>query len=246
MALSLENLNERLMALENKPVSLPYPLSYTDQKSVEKTTDIYMPDKVFEMMWKKLFHWITFFESLDGYTITNVGSSSSAVDGTQILMTTGAIANDSTTVLKSPSFQGLITFSQDSNMRSNFTVNHESNYEHYIVLGSLTGGQGGYGFKISDGSIYGYTNDGSSTSSILLQAISTSTIYSIEARYRVNSNVIFYIDNVEVGILSTTLPSPVATPNITLMTLKAKTTDANAKNIQISFFEYLQRRNVLL
>jgi len=186
---------------------------------------------------------LTLFESVDGFVQTIVGTGTVTIDGNDVVLATSATTNDSVNLAKEPSWLGLATFSQRSFMRSAVVVNSITNQEIYIKVGRND--TQGYGFKIINANLYGTTHDGTTESTVLLQTISAATAYQLEARYLPSDKVVFFVDTVEKGVLTVNLPSPVITANDKLMTLMVKTTTTAARTIQVSYFEYLQKRNIL-
>lgn len=227
-----------------------YPPSVDFKQSTEQVLDESLADKLFDAFWKKTFHYQTFFESLDGFNITGTTS----LDDTQLTLTTGAVSGNSSQVAKQPLNQGLITFSQKSRMRSAFSVNQITNQTIYLTVGNVVTGSQGYGFKIVNGTIYGVTHNGSSESTVQIQSISANEVYSIEARYNPSDKVIFFISDPttspdtpirEVGSLSTNLPSSTEVANANLFNFRITTNEGAAKTMNVTFFEYLQKRDVL-
>lgn len=195
-------------------------------------------DLVFDTVWKKMFHYITFFEGLQGFNV--LGNIS--VDGSQLLFVAGGKDSPVAEITKTPSWQGLVTFSQRERFRTAFTMTTTNNTEAYISVGRHDSQS--YGFKIVNTNIYGYVNDGKRETLVFLQKISSET-YGIEARYKPNEIVVFYVNSLEKGEIVKGLPSALAVPNYTLMDISFRTTDTFQKSFQVSFFEYLQTRNVL-
>ena len=234
-----------IVCMANNRGQLEYPLDETSKQILrEELRDRILPDLMFDAFWKKLFHFMTFFESLDGFdTTTSGGGGSRTLNGNLLYLATAATSASRIDVSKHPTIQGLVTFSQISNFRSYFLVGSIAAQEIYIQVGSY-GGQG-YGFKVVNGSLYGFTNDGTTESTKLLQTISASTNYAIEARYYPTKKVVFLVDTVEKGLLATNLPSPTAVANVNLSDISIKTTENVAKTLELSFFEYLQFRNIL-
>lgn len=193
---------------------------------------------IFEDIWKKTFHYTTFFESLDGFhTSGNV-----SVDGNQLILATGEKENSVAEVTKTPTWQGLVTFSQRGRFRTAFTMTNTNNVEGYLSVGGHEGQS--YGFKIMNSNLYGFSNDGKKETIVFLQTIAND-IYNVEVRYRPREMVVFYVNSTEKGELAAGFPSAAKIPNYQLMDIYLKTTDSAQKSLQVSFFEYLQVRNVL-
>lgn len=200
-------------------------------------------DQLFDYEWKKVFHYTSLFESLDGFTVATKGEKSQAsVDGSQLLLQTEGKIGSYASIAKQPLWQGVITFSQKSNFRTTFVLTNPSNAEFYAGIGSYM--DQGYGFKIAGGNLYGYTNDGVREKTVLLQS-AKGDIYTLEARYEPTKRVTFLVNSTEKGVLTENLPSSGEIPNRDFMFMRLLTTDDASKVIQSSYFEYLQARNVL-
>ena len=217
-------------ATSNPSVSTTQPVTVSSSQSLENS--------IFEDIWKKTFHYTTFFESLSGFHV--LGNAS--IDGNQLILGTSEKENSFAEITKTPEWQGLATFSQRGRFRTAFTMTNANNAVAYISVGGHEGQS--YGFKIAGNNLYGFSNDGKKESVVLLQPI-TNDLFNIEARYKPNEILVFYVNSVEKGELSSGFPSAEKTPNYQLMDISLKTTDSIQKSLQVSFFEYLQARNVL-
>lgn len=218
-----------------------YPPSVDFKQAVEATINDILADKIFDTIWKKTFHWITVFESLDGFNF-NAGATQST-NGSYVQLATSAVLNNEVEINKQPSWQGLITFSQRSYFRSNIYFNNTTNQTIYLTVGNKDT-TNYYGFKIIDANLYGVSYDGTTEKTILLTTI-TATNYNLEARYLPSNKIVFLVESLEIGVITTNLPLPVTTSNVQLMDIRIKTTATAIKTIQVSFFEYLQVRNIL-
>ena len=217
-----------------------YPPSEDFKSAVKSVIDDILIDKIFDTIWKKTFHYITFFESFDGFS---VGDAAIAHD--HLTLTTQATTNDTATVVKQPDLQGRLTFSQSSRFASGFQADQITNQTVYLTIGGVVSGNEGYGFKIINGNLYGVTHDGTTENTILLQTISASTGYNIEARYIPSDKVIFLVNSIEKGVISSNLPIPDLTASVNLVNIRITANADAAKVLKISFWEYFQKRNVL-
>lgn len=217
------------------------PINPETKSQVSQMLDELLPDKIFDLIWKKTFHWITFFESFDGFALS---ATAPTIGSANISLTTSGALNNEVEISKPPLFQGLITFSQRSAFRTTINLSVITNQTAYITVGNKDSTHY-YGFKISNATLYGVSYDGSTENAVTLATISASTAYTIEARYTPTDKVVFFVDTIEKGVSKVNLPSPVVTANAQLMDIRIKATQAEAKTLQVSFFEYLQRRNIL-
>lgn len=220
-------------------MQLTYPLDKITKTLIANEVREEMRNFTFDAIWRNTFHWFTFFESLDGFTVAGTTS----VNGNNVLITTGATSGNKAEVNKQPSWQGLFTFSRRSNFRSAFVLTSVESQTIYITVGNKDVA-GYYGFKIVNGNLYGVTSDGTNENAILLQTVVASTGYNIEARYQPHNKVVFLVNNTEKGSSVTKLPeADETTANLHIMDIEIVTNENVAKTIQMSFFEYLQHRN---
>jgi len=221
---------------------LSYPLDQESKKIVERTVDEFLEQKVFDLIWKKTFHWLEMFDSLDG---CHVVADASTIDYNGIAISTSNVNADTAYVQKTPSWQGLITFSQRSNLRSNFVISSVTNVTAYILVGNTYSGQSYYGFKIVNNVLKGVSFDGSTQKTVDLMTIEASTSYAIEARYSPAGKIIFLVNTVERGVITENLPSRIEVANVYPLNFSITTNTTAVKTLQFSFWEYLQSRNIL-
>lgn len=193
-------------------------------------------DVLFDNLWNRTFHYTTLFESLNGYSV----SGNSTIDSNQLILETDSKDGSSAEVTKTPMWQGVITFSQRSRFRTTIAISTTDHVLAYLGVGDRA--RQGYGFKIADGNLYGYSNNGTSEKTLLLQTL-PGGVYNLEARYRPNAVVVFYVDTVLKGQITSNLPSAAKVPNRQLLDIYLKTTNDTQKSLQTSYFEYLQMRN---
>jgi len=220
---------------------LNYPIDQQSKKIIEQAVDEFLENKVFDLIWKKTFHWITFFESLDGFDIS---ASSTSFTGSSLTLITSEVSENVAYAKKQPTQQGLITFSQKSHMRSAFQMSSVADVTAYILVGS-TGGGSYYGFKVVNNSLKGVSYDGTTEKTVDLQTIIAATIYGIEARYSPTDKIIFLVDAVEKGVINENLPSRAEVANILPLEFRIRTDTTAEKRLTFSFWEYLQSRNIL-
>ena len=218
---------------------LKKPLDKQSQNIIEQTVDKFLEDKIHKILWKRTFHYSTFFESLDGFGT----SGTVTVDKDDVLLTTGAVSGNVSNIKKQPAWQGLISFSLKSYFRTTVSLGSVANVTEYIIVGSLDGGSY-YGFKIVNATLYGVSYDGTTESTKELKTITASN-YNLEARLLPRNKIVFFVEAAEHGTLYDNLPLLSSTPNIKLFEFNVTTNEDVAKTMQLSYFEYLQARNVL-
>ena len=201
-------------------------------------------DLLIQRVWRQMFTWATFFESLDGFTNASSGGSIS-IDGTDITLNSSATSGKYARLVKQPSWQGVSTFYAKNMFRTAVTFNSNTNQEAYLVFGSLSNKY--YGFKVVNGTLYGVVNDGSTETTVELQSISASTVYNLEAVYYPKDKVVFYVNAGGInwdpkGIITSGLMKPEKSVVTHIMDIKIKTNQNAAKTMQLSFWQYLQSR----
>ncbi len=207
-------------------------------------SDSNFTDLLIQRIWKQMFTWVTFFESLDGFT-KSLSGGSITINGTNIVLSSSATSGNYARLIKEPSWQGLSTFYAKNMFRTAVVFNSITNQEAYLVFGNLTDKY--YGFKVVNGTLYGVVNDGSTETTTELQTISTSTNYNLEAIYYPKNKIVFYVNAGGVnwdpkGIITTGLMKPEKLVNFYLMDIKIKTNENADKTMQLSFWQYLQSR----
>ena len=227
---------------------LKYPLDPTSKKVLEQTVDEFLEDKIFDLIWKRTFHWITFFESLDGFTMSADGLGTNVLSGADLNMTTGAVSGNANEIIKQPSWQGLMTFSRRSAMRTSVVLTQVTTQTIYLVTGGLSSGSY-YGFKIVNATLSGVSYNGTTETLVTLATLIGATTYNLEARYSPKDKIVFYVNSVDRGTINhavaTSLPLADETSETQLMDIKLTTNTIAAKTMQVSFFEYFQLRNIL-
>lgn len=207
-------------------------------------------DELLDVTWKKTFHWSTFFENLSGF----VTGGTVYADGSQMVVHANPSSGGMSYILKQAPWQGLATFSQKSYFRTSFLATDDSNMTGYIVVGRALNAYGDqyYGFKVVNSTLYGVASDNGTDneSVVVLGTILPDRLYNIEARYYPGEKVLFYVnpsrgDQVPKGTLTNNLPSTAEKPNMHLMNVILTTRDGQSKHFQMSYFEYLQKRDVL-
>lgn len=223
---------------------LTYPLDAQSKKVVEATTDIYMPSKIFDLMWQNVFRYLTMFDSIDGMQVGAPDGVSTLTynAGASIVFTTGTTSTNSIELYKIPNIQTIITFQQKSAMRSCFQVSQITAQTIYIVIGRVHSSNYYYGFKVVNATLSGCVYDGTTENTVpLIGTISTLTNYEIEARYTPSQGVTFYVNGVQRGRIGN-----VNLPNVSVVSVNSLfdiklTTNANASKIMnMSFLDYQQ------
>jgi hypothetical protein len=235
----IDSLTNRLELLERG--------SNSNQKTDVQILDLFNKN-LFDYIWRKVFHFQTFFESLTGFLTTVVGTGTSVTTGYGMALATSNANNDSVMLGKVPTTFGWANFSLKSNIRTTVGIDNAANITCYIVVGDLGGDY--YGFKVVNGALYGVTRDNATETAVSLgTTMIAAALYNIEARYTPNDKVSFYINKELKGVSTTHLPRQFVSGKVfvnpTLMTMKVQTTTTAVRTLYAGFFEYLQDKEDL-
>ncbi|MCL5436061.1 MAG: hypothetical protein M1275_03190 [Patescibacteria group bacterium] len=248
----LNKITARLEALEKKPARLIYPLDNDSKKAIEIETDKFMLSKIFDLIWKKSFHFLTMFDSIGGWDNT---AGTTQVSGSKVLFTTGATSGNSATQQKTPADQKMLNFSRKIYFRTAFQVAATSAQTGYLVLGKAVNATGDkyFGFKFINGSLYGCaSNNGiSNEQTKLLQSISASTVYEVEARYLPGDKILFFVNATPAasepsGSITSGIPNNTDAVVTNLAYMSITTNENVAKTMEVSYFEMMQFINITL
>lgn len=228
--------------------SLNYPLSKSDKDILKREMRSMLPDLVKDAQWADYFYYLTFFESDDGWGLSDSSGGTSGVSHQLINLTTGAVVDNASSIGKQPAHQNILDYDFSGRFRTAFQLPNVSNIEYFTGIGA--GGNGDtakhYGFLVVNNDIKGVCADGSTQSSVtLVTGISVDTTYLLEARLIPNEKVVFLVKDTsdnslqEKGVITSNLPTSSFT-NWFKSEVITKTTAS--KTAKLSFFEYTQKR----
>lgn len=194
-----------------------------------------------------VFHWLTLFESLSGYTVQGDVS----LDGTQMTVRTADQTDATSWIIKQPAWQNFLSFKYPSAFRSAFVAGGVKNVQAYLVHGSAMDktGRSYYGFKLVNQTLWGVASgDGTDheQSVLLMENISPVDSYAVSAKYQPNKSVVFEATSLMGGETKTAkitnnLPRYTSRqPHIDLVNALVQTKDSNKKSLGISFFEFVE------
>lgn len=232
------------------PPQLTYPL---DTKSKEILRKIlaepgFLRPLAFDLLWKNVYYYSPMYESLDGLSLTG---NAPTIDDTGITMATTAVANNISGVIKgSPANAASLSFAKRSAFRVNVTFQVgalTASTGHYMV-GPYAANAGVsadfYGFTLAGTALSGSTcnADAGTAATIALVTLSeTPNVYELEARHEPGRAVVFYVNGVEKGSLSSTLPFTNSEIG-TIVDWEIKTTNTDAKTALVGAYEFMQER----
>ena len=205
-------------------------------------------DQIIDIVWNKYFYFSTFFESLDGWYPTGTGTTS--LNDTGVTLTTGAVASNSITIDKAPLNDSRLSFDKDSRFRTTATFSNNTNISVDCGVGNVISGKPCYGFLAVNGTLYGFTGNGTSTTSVVLQTLSAVQVVQLEARYYSKNRVDFYATTTQsptsvvlLGSISTTLPTgTMISAGQFWLNMTVVTTTTAPRSITINSMEYIQQR----
>lgn len=185
------------------------------------------------------FHWTTFFESLDGYSVTDGVS----IAGTGVTITTDGSGINTDYMTKLPAYNfNILSWNKDRKIRTHIKFDTNTNQTIELVSG-LAGADNHIGFKVTDGTLYGTcgNSDGAGSQTTLsLGAISTAAAgMSLEVNYRAGKSATFIVDGVDLGTITSDLPTGIGSA-ARLMYFEITEAEAVAKSFKFSFYDIWQ------
>lgn len=239
---------------------LYYPLDKSSVDVLSRALDKILPDKIFDLLWRKILTYQTTFESSVGFDRSDVAQVGILSDGSAMRLNTKAIANDEQYLLKLPEAMFLYTFSTKSAFRSEIVLTTTDtalqNMEAYFIVGDNVATFNYYGFRIRGNVLYGVSRNSGAPEAITTLKTSESDgllhkdgIYRIEARYTPTQNVIFFVDGSQVGAISGANNLPDSSPTTTVVDplfITLTTLDNVVKTLDLSYYQYQQGMNRLL
>lgn len=154
----------------------------------------------------------TYFESIDGYYKVPAGSGAANIAAGYLALSTGLTASSSYRLEKRLTIPiPLMTWSKRREMRTaaQFYAATSSEGTFWIVTGGYGTGFG-FGFKMQDGKLYAHTGDGSDETNELIHDYGASGFFilkRLKCIFTPGSSVQFYVDDVLVATITTTLPT---------------------------------------
>lgn len=238
--LTYDDLRDLVLELQGKVSTLE---QAQEQVSVPQTN--VDSDNLFDTFWKQIFYWNGFFDD-----ISNYDSSGASLNGpgNGITLTTGGTSGNSAFIEKFLLWNSNLKYSTKIYFRTTFDLATIANCTVYIIIGNNGSAPGEYfGFKITGGSIYACSNDGTTEKLQLIGAL-TKNINTVEARFYPSSKVTYYLNPTTTmpgGVASINVNIPIASETIVsnLFQIIITTNTNAARTISISNMEILQGKN---
>ena len=225
-----------------------YPLDKGSKSVLSRLLDEILSSKIIDLLWNNLYFYSTWFESVDAYEIQ---SGTVAPDGgVGISLLTGAVSGNTAEMIKSPETQNILRWDREQRFRATIFVNSVTSQTVKVCIGEETPAAGavktGYGFKVTNGALKGISANGTSETEIdLSTTLSTggSAGVDLEARFAPGDKIVFIVNKIEKGVITTNLPSLDLTPlHDPFFNAWIKTNAAGAKTLYVTYFEYIQKR----
>ncbi len=180
------------------------------------------------------FHWITLFESIDGYQ----SAGATVIAGEVTLATNGVLYNEAN-LLKLPTYNfNQLTWNKDRKLRTQIKFDNTIQQDIHITIGN-TGTLEHIGFYIVDNAMYACCCDGSTHNIVNIGTLSAAS-YAFEIRYTAGAKAEHYVNDVLKATLVNNLPSGINFANRVLY-ISIKDTGAQVKTLHLSFWDFWQR-----
>lgn len=184
---------------------------------------------------RKDFHWITLFESLDGYfkTGTPVASASG------VYFETTDVVNNIQAISKTlDAFVFPLSWDKNRRVRTLVLFENDSEQEINIFCGLSNPTDNHIGFKVIDDILYGSVGNGSAETTLELMSIGVD-YYSLEVVFTAGVQAEFFVDGVSQGVIDSGLPSGSADSD-DLIHVTIKTTTTAQRMLDLYFWDLWQ------
>ena len=173
----------------------------------------------------------TYFDSLDGFGGGYVAYS--GVDKVPQISTVSGTVD----VYKTITYPCAgLTWSKPRRFRAGINISDAANISSlYVIVGSPGISGNKFGFKITSSYIYGLTGNASNESTYPLD-FTSNDFYILDAVFTPTSGVTFFINGVEFGVITTTLPSGSGLDAKVVLSMQLTT---NGSSVTIQFSDWL-------
>ena len=221
-----------------------YPPSVDFKEAVDATLTEKLPDRIFDLVWDIPFTFNAIFESLDGYDLQGNVPTLSPTDYSGVRLQTAATLNSFSFMTKLMGDSSPSDIQLNKKLRIKFRIETGSsltNITSHFTLGTFGVSEVYFGFELSGTTLSGSSSnaDTASSNAIALKTLAINTAYVLEARYLPNKKVIFLIDGIEVGTITTELPYDNGSIS-RIFEAYVKTTEAVAKTIYLTRYSFLR------
>ena len=199
--------------------------------------------------WDDYFYWLFLLDSLDGIQQVLVGSATIVYNTNRYLLylNTGATIHSKAELQKWQLYLGvgLLRWDKKRKFRTLFFLDSVADVTAFLGLGyDLLGTptREHVGFKVINNSLYGTVADGTTEADLLLQTITTDP-YFLECVFDPSiPECRFFVDDVDMGAITTNLPTAEWTGEYMLMYAGISNEVAADKRLSLVFWEFWQER----
>lgn len=192
------------------------------------------------------FHLFTIFESLDGYSKTFVGAGTVTLGYQHWEAVTGTNSGDNCVVIKefAAAFNAF-TWNKDQKIKLGINpVSGNAGYGGILGIGLCDGSAGehiGFYFSGNDASQYTLNtsvSNGASTTTLSLGIFNYGTYITLEAVYKSNTKVDYYVNGVLTITVTTTLPT--GTTNANRIFQAYLTSSGGVQTLRVAYYDFWQ------
>lgn len=260
MALTIEQLNNKIdseiadlqvkidtqakeiATLKNKPLESVKLDRYLDNQSKDIIRDI-IDDQVFTSMWDEYYYYSSTFEAITRYTIVSFGTEVWEVGTSGLHLGTDPNTNSEVSAILDLISTSTLSINKETKFRCSTKVDSITAVNYIISTLTDASAQNGIGFRLISGTIYGVTDRSGSETTLSLGSYSANTIVTLEYRYYPGSKIIFYVNGIEKGAITSSTYLPLETAlTRNLIDVGLATTENVAKNSYTQYFEIIQRK----
>lgn len=148
------------------------------------------------------FHWVTLFESLDGFLTQNA-----TLDQTALTLTSGlGGAGANAYITKQPTYPPIaLSWGKDRTIKTRLKINQTVTQTIWAVTGDDVSTARHIGFKIVDNTLYGTVADGTTESTVDLG--SYDDVHDLKCSLIAGVRVDFFVDDILMGTITTNIPT---------------------------------------
>ena len=241
----IDSMEDRIKTLETKQVSLPYPLSFNDKEILLRwLKDGGLSSVLFDVNWDDYLYYHTFFEGADVGMQSNTGTGGNVGPGGvgtfgALTLSSGTTLNNEVTTQLSRVTENLLDYNNKQRFKTNFYLQTVDNVEAYLANNISSANNDAYGFHIVNSELRGFVDIRTTKTEVVLATLTGGVVYEVEARLNPLDKVVFYVDDVELGTISSVLPNG---DNDGLIYMSVKTTNTVNKDLTIERWELIAQR----
>lgn len=186
------------------------------------------------------FHWFTFFESVDGYYTTPIGTGTTTVKTNKVTLDTGATINSKAILSKTPNYlyAQFFNWTKKREFKTSIYWWDLTLHTDWIILGGEETDRH-IGFKFINGILYGTVADGTTEATLQIEIMAMGGERNLNVVWTPGVSAEFFVDSVSKGTIETNLPSGLEHSNV-MLNISIKNTEATTKFIEVSMWDFWQ------